>query len=245
MRGDDLFFCQEIQSKHQRQQHIDKACQHRACCPQRHSENSAALRMQQSRDLAHHQIGVRRIFRQNDAVSGGKLYRACPPLPQLFNVAGQVLHKFVAGFPQARQHHKHHGKHDPQHQQRAQRQADGAGQLFGRFFADAVPSALQRAQQNVDDKGKRAAHQKRGQHPQHPAQKLQHALQIDQRPRKHKRKQQRAEDIACGFFIQNDRPRGGIGLGGVRCFFDHGFLPVRKNCVSYIISTARLDRSRT
>ena len=60
---------------------------------------------------------------------------------------------------------------------------------------------LKKIQQNIDDKGKRAAHQKRGQNPQHPAQKLQHALQIDQRPRKHKRQQQRAEDIACGFFI--------------------------------------------
>ena len=223
------------QGKHQRQHHIDKARKHRACRPQSHGDDAAALVVEQCCDLLHQQIGVQCVFRQNHPVFGGKLHRTGPPLAQFLGVAGQIAHKLVAGFPQARQHHKRHSKQNAQHQQRAQGQADRAGQLFGRIFANTPPCALHRVQQNVDDKGKRAAHQKWRKHRQHSAQKLQHSVQIQQHPRKHKRKQQCVKNIAGGFFFQNDP---WLGFSGsfvslcVGCLFYHGFLPLSSSfCV--------------
>ena len=66
VRGNDLLFGKQIQSKHQSQQHIYKAGKNRGCRPKSHGDDTATLIVEQRRDFIHQQIGIHRIFRFHD-----------------------------------------------------------------------------------------------------------------------------------------------------------------------------------
>ena len=84
------------------------------------------------------------VFRQDNIIPLCETNGIGPPVPDFLGVPRNIADKLLAGFPQARNHHKNDGKQEAKHQCGAEREAYGSGKLPGRFPEYPVPAALQR-----------------------------------------------------------------------------------------------------
>ena len=100
----------QIKCKNESQGSIHKNRQDRGCRAPCHGENPAFLVTDQGGDLLNQPIRVYDIFGQDNVIFCSKLDNVSPPPPDFLHIDRNVLDKLIAGFPQAREHHKHHSK---------------------------------------------------------------------------------------------------------------------------------------
>ena len=191
----------QIQGKHEGQQHIHQSRKNRRRRSPCHRKDPAALIVDKGRDFINQQVGIDGVFRQDNIIPLRETNGIGPPVPDFLGVPRNIADKLLAGFPQARNHHKNDGKQETKHQCGAEREAYGSGKLPGRFPEYPVPAALQRLEYHIDEERNAAAEQERRKQRKHLAAALGHSLQIEKRPHKENQQQRHPDDVPDNAFV--------------------------------------------